>query len=119
MELFTGVPHILPGPNQLCFPELNSVLQNRLRTCPRMPLDQSQHGWQRDRDIEFEERSVEHFPGHIFACSIPVWLSGTREFNMQPQTWQKVGTKVESAVSCPGGGPFLEEGWHPGTRGDG
>lgn len=55
----------------------------------------------------------------IFLPAVAVWLSGTREFNMQPQTWQKVGTKVESAVSCPGGGPFLEEGWHPGTRGDG
>lgn len=29
---------------------------------------------------------------------------------MQPPDLAKVGIKVESVVSCPGGGPFMEEG---------
>lgn len=55
----------------------------------------------------------------VFLPAVAVWLIGTGEFNMQPLDLAKVGTKVELVVSCPGAGPLMEEGWHPGTRVDG
>lgn len=46
----------------------------------------------------------------VFLPAVAVWLSGTGKFKMQPPDLAKVGIKVESVVSCPGGGPFMEEG---------